>query len=72
MKNGHKEHLEMATEQHVALMKKLGISEEEEKEWHRTHGMSQEDQGKSGQKPINPFAIGGGFLDYCVKQGWLI
>jgi hypothetical protein len=23
-------------------------------------------------KPVNPFAIGGGFLDYCVKQGWII
>jgi hypothetical protein len=24
------------------------------------------------QKPVNPFAVGGGFLAYCVKQGWLI
>ncbi len=26
----------------------------------------------SDAKPINPFVIGGGFLTYCVKQGWLI
>lgn len=24
-----------------------------------------------GQKSVNCFAIGGGFLSYCVKQGWL-
>jgi len=23
-------------------------------------------------RSVNCFAIGGGFLDYCVKQGWLI
>jgi hypothetical protein len=22
--------------------------------------------------PINPYWVGGGFLDYCVRQGWLI
>lgn len=21
--------------------------------------------------PVNPFAIGGAFLQYCVRQGWL-
>lgn len=25
-----------------------------------------------GKKSINPFAVGGGFLAWCVKQGWLI
>lgn len=25
-----------------------------------------------GKKPINPYAVGAQFLDYCVKQGWLI
>jgi hypothetical protein len=23
-------------------------------------------------KSINPFEIGGGFLDYCMKHGWII
>jgi len=22
--------------------------------------------------PINPYWVGGSFLDYCVKQGWMI
>ena len=26
----------------------------------------------SDARSVNCFAIGGGFLDYCVKQGWLI
>jgi len=57
-------------EQHRALMKKMGISKEEDEEWHKNNipkGLS-----GSVQKPVNPFAIGGGFLDYCIRQGWLI
>jgi len=23
------------------------------------------------EKPINPYALGAFFLEYCVKQGWL-
>ncbi len=22
--------------------------------------------------PINPYWVGGGFLDYCVKQAWMV
>jgi hypothetical protein len=25
-----------------------------------------------GRKAFNPFALGGGFLAWCVKQGWLV
>lgn len=25
-----------------------------------------------GQDQVNPFAIGGGFLRYCVDKGWII
>jgi hypothetical protein len=25
-----------------------------------------------GERSINPFAIGGAFLQYCTNQGWLI
>ena len=39
---------------------------------HREHDASQSGPKKTGKKAINPFAIGGGFLDYCVRQGWLI
>jgi hypothetical protein len=24
------------------------------------------------ERPVNCFAIGGGFLDHCVRQGWFI
>lgn len=22
-------------------------------------------------RPVNPFGLGGGFLSYCIKKGWL-
>jgi hypothetical protein len=22
--------------------------------------------------PVNPFWVGGSFLDYCVRQGWML
>jgi hypothetical protein len=50
----------------------MGITEAEDKRWHGTHKLAQEPGNTPGWGPINPFAIGGGFLDYCVKQGWLI
>ncbi len=50
----------------------MGVSEEEDKKWHEKHDAPQSSQEKAGTKAVNPFAIGGGFLDYCVKQGWLI
>jgi hypothetical protein len=68
----HREHAEITPEQHKALMKKMGISEKEDKEWHNKHGMFQKTSPKPGLLPVNPFAIGGGFLDYCIRQGWLV
>jgi hypothetical protein len=62
----------MTSDQHEALMKKMSISEKEDKEWHKTHRMSLKTSKKLERKPINPFAVGGGFLHYCVKQRWLI
>lgn len=64
-----KDHHEMSTEQHQTFMKKMGISEEEDKTWHEPHRSPEEV--RTGRKSINPFAIGGGFLSYCVKRGWL-
>lgn len=71
-KRWHKEKYKMTPETHKALLKKMGISEEEDKEWHKTHKISQVIAREQGERPVNPFAIGGGFLAYCVKQGWLI
>lgn len=68
----HEEHSEITPEKHKALMKKMGITEKEDREWHKTHKTLEETTKTPSRKPLNCFAIGGGFLDYCVKQGWLI
>jgi hypothetical protein len=67
----HKVHGELTPEQHDALMKKLGVTKEQDEEWHRSHQTPHQQETK-GMKAINPFAIGGGFLAWCVKQGWLV
>ncbi len=67
-KKWHKEQQDITPEQHEALMKGMGINEED-KEWHRTHDYETQE---TGQRSVNPFAIGGGFLEYCIKQIWLI
>lgn len=67
----HIEQREMTSEQHEALMKKMGISDEEDSEWHKRNKILSKTQERLERRPVNPFAIGGGFLDYCVKQGWL-
>lgn len=70
----HREARELAPDQHDALMAKLGISKEQDEEWHRTHLTlgEQRAKGTKGLKGINCFAVGGGFLSWCVKQGWLV
>jgi hypothetical protein len=66
----HREAPELTPKQHDAFMKRLGITKEQDEEWHRTHQTLEEQRG-SGTKSVDPFAIGGGFLAWCVKQGWL-
>ncbi len=69
----HAEGQDLAPERHDTLMKKLGITREEDEEWHRTHltlGQQRALQ-KQGLRPVNPFQIGGAFLEWCVGQGWL-
>jgi hypothetical protein len=67
----HKAAPALTPKRHAALMKKLGITKQQDEEWHRTH-QTVEEQRISGRKAINPFALGGGFLAWCVKQGWLV
>ena len=67
----HQEAPQLTPERHDALMKKLGVTREEDEEWHRTH-LTLREQKMRGLKSVNPFAVGGGFLDWCVKQGWLV
>jgi hypothetical protein len=57
--------------QHDAMMKRMGITKEQDEEWHRTRTTLAE-QHVRGLKRVNPFAVGAGFLAFCVKQGWLV
>ena len=70
----HREARDLTPEQHDAFMKKLGITREQDEEWHRTH-MTPGEQPAKGERTlrgINPFAVGGGFLSWCMKQGWVV
>jgi hypothetical protein len=68
----------LTPEEHQMLMQRLGVSKEEEEKWHREHGLPAPDkteQAKAAEparETVNPFAVGGGFLSYCVKKGWLV
>jgi hypothetical protein len=72
----HQEHegKGLTAEEHQKLMEHLGVSPEEECQWHPAHPAG-EDGAAAGpgpdDTPVNCFALGGGFLEYCVKQGWL-
>jgi len=59
----------MTSEEHKAFLEKMGISQEEDEEWHRTHEPAGQDA--QGGEPVNPSQIGGAFLEFCVMQGWL-
>jgi hypothetical protein len=65
----------MTPAEHEKLMKRFGVNPEQERQWHKAQktgeGESPAEPVPEGD-PVNPFAIGGGFLEYCVRQGWLI
>lgn len=67
----HQKNRKITPKLHKKLMKKIGISEEADKEWHRKQDIPHLIPGKPEEKPVNPFAIGGSFFAYCVQQGWL-
>jgi hypothetical protein len=60
--------------EHEKLMKHLGISAQEDRRWHEAQQRAPAAGAEAPPKgdPVNCFAIGGGFLEYCVKQGWLL
>jgi len=69
----HKKPGELSPEQHDGLMRRLGITKEQDEEWHRTHLTLAEQRAQArGLKKINPFSVGGGFMAWCVEQGWLV
>ncbi len=47
-------------------------SREKETKEYKQNDASRDTPKKIDKKTVNPFAIGGGFLDYCVQQGWII
>jgi len=70
----HREHGPMTMEDHAkmaGMMERMGISKDEQEKWHKGQPDTRAQSVKSDAEPLNPFAIGGGFLAYCVKQGWL-
>jgi hypothetical protein len=69
----HGESPTLGPKQHDALMKRMGVTKEQDEEWHRTHLTLAEQRAAAtqGMRRINPFAAGGSFLAWCVKQGWL-
>ncbi len=67
----HKNAPDLNPKQHEALMKRLGVTKEEDEEWHRTHLTLGEQRARDLLR-VEPSAIGAGFLQWCVKQGWLV
>lgn len=67
----HQKKGKITPKEHKKLMQKMGISKAEDREWHRKQEIPNFLTGKAEERPVNPFAIGGGFLAYCVRQGWL-
>lgn len=65
----HKTAPDLNPKQHEALMKHMGITKEQE-EWHRTH-LTLGEQRARELTHVEPSAIGAGFVEWCVKQGWL-
>ena len=67
----HKNAPDLNPKQHDALMKKMGITSEQDEEWHRTHWTLGEQRAR-GVTHVDPNSIGTGFVDWCVKQGLLL
>jgi len=64
----------LTPEEHKQLMEHLGVSEEEDGKWHKAQGVPPVEavEPPPGSDPVNCFAVGGGFLEYRVRQGWLL
>ena len=67
----HKRPPELNVRQHDALMKRMGITPEEDEAWHRTH-LTLAEQHVQGLKHIDPCAIGIAFSEFCIQQGWMV
>lgn len=63
----------LTPEEHGKLMEHLGVSEGQDRKWHKANGMPPVEavEAPPEGEPVNALAIGGGFLEHCVRQGWL-
>lgn len=68
--NFHKRAPELTPRQHDALMERMGITPEEDREWHRTH-LTRGELRAQGLKHVDLYAIGTAFSEFCVRQGWM-
>jgi hypothetical protein len=67
----HQRAPDLSPKEHAALMKRMGITQEQDEEWHRTH-LTLGEQRTQGLTHVEPSAIGAGFVQWCVRQGWLV
>ena len=67
----HRAAPELTDKQHDALMKRMGVSREQDEEWHRTH-LTLAEQRTQGLTRIDIPAVSSAFVQWCVSQGWLI
>lgn len=68
----HRKHRKMTSEEHDGLIRRMGITEEEHEVWHELHGTRMGPEEKGMRRPVDPFAVGGAFLEYCVRKKWLV
>ena len=52
----------------------LTITKEEDQEWYRTHltPAEQKAEAMGALEAVGPHSIGGRFVAWCVKEGWLV
>jgi hypothetical protein len=62
---------ELSPKQHASLMKRMGITREQDEEWHRTH-LTLAEQRARGLKRVDSGAVGAGLVAWCTAQGWLV
>jgi len=54
------------------LQRSGGVTKENSQRRPPQEGESEQAADRADGDSLNPFAIGAGFLTYCVRQGWLI
>jgi hypothetical protein len=67
----HKRAPDLDPRQHEALMRRMGITPEEDAAWHKAH-LTLGELRAQALKPIDPFIIGIAFSEYCIQQGWMV